>query len=555
MRWFEGSQPAMPSGDRPARSREDRRCPGRSQDLLGFLAISALVLGVTGVAQASAPPPPPTDAVHGHYVVLGSAGDETVAYARVVIDAGYECPTVVGGADPLAMSTRDNPHGFPVIVCEAQISQGASLAIQLADGRMPLPTVDPDPKRVLFFGDTGCKLPKAGHTGGCAWGTPAEPFATLASAAASGPPPDLLLHAGDYNYRATGGQILLTQGEVADRKQVAEWPYDAGDGVGPDEGCLQGSDATFYSQNAPNSNSPDRWEAWRDDFFTAAADLLPKAPWIFARGNHELCSRAGPGFLYFLDPSSNLGDGQVSCPEPDTSKPPIDNVVLGQPYGVSLGDLTVLVTDSANACDFFSNSTFASRYEEEFAALDALAPSEGTAWLLSHRPLWGVSEYDPSETSGCTSVNTYSCLNVEMQKALSSTPLGALPATVDLVLAGHMHRFQSLTFDGDRPPVVIVGTSGVALAGDQPVGSFSATVDGLATTGVATGPTVTTPSGIQDAFAYLDVQRSQGSDWSGVLHNPAAGLTLADCGSDQAAKGSVCQLAPGVEAVKPSAEQ
>jgi len=38
------------------------------------------------------------------------------------------------------------------------------------------------------------------------------------------------------------------------------------------------------------------------------------------RGNHELCSRAGPGFLYFLDPGSKLlgsGASQHACPDQD----------------------------------------------------------------------------------------------------------------------------------------------------------------------------------------------------------------------------------------------
>ena len=57
---------------------------------------------------------------------------------------------------------------------------------------------------------------------------------------------------------------------------------------------------------------------------SSGADLvlcaLAAAPFLYARGNHELCSRAGPGWFYFLDASTKLDGGtQLSCP-PQTSE-------------------------------------------------------------------------------------------------------------------------------------------------------------------------------------------------------------------------------------------
>jgi hypothetical protein len=39
------------------------------------------------------------------------------------------------------------------------------------------------------------------------------------------------------------------------------------------------------------------WEEWRDDFFKPSAPLFAAAPWIMVRGNHEICFRAGEGWL------------------------------------------------------------------------------------------------------------------------------------------------------------------------------------------------------------------------------------------------------------------
>ena len=62
----------------------------------------------------------------------------------------------------------------------------------------------------------------------------------------------------------------------------------------------------YWSQNMQGSPIPDVWSAWRDDFFVPASRLMKTAPWLFVRGNHELCSRAGPGWFYLLDPASSL---------------------------------------------------------------------------------------------------------------------------------------------------------------------------------------------------------------------------------------------------------
>ncbi len=511
--------------------------------------ILALLLSGAPLAaddQPSPPPRPPAEAVYSRFVVLADAGGETVAYARAIIAPGYTCPAIGGGSAPQEMTTRDNPHNFPVIVCEAEIGFDQNLELLLAGTPLELPTVRRDPERILVFGDTGCKRYQPGSNTGCAAGTPAEPFASLATAAAQGPAPDLLLHVGDYNYRGTGNHVLFTVEENGRARQQPEWPYDAGHGSEEGAECNQGQGVEFWSHNAPNSNYPDTWEDWRDDFFAPAEELLPLAPWVFARGNHELCSYSGPGWFYFLDPSSNLGEGQLQCPEPSPGDALIDNVVLSRSYAVDLGSLQILVLDSANACDFFTNPTFEARYERQVGELAELAAAEGTAWLLSHRPFWSIAEYHPNKSTGCTPENRWACMNQTLQAALDRAPGGSLPASVELLLAGHVHRFQSVTFPQiDRPPVVVVGNGGVALDDSPPHGQVEVSVDGDPAHTLTTGAEVTLAGKSVPAFGYLDVSYSA-DGWSGEIQT-LAGTPIAVCGSEQQARGSVCELAPGVE--------
>lgn len=509
----------------------------------------ALVAALTcAPLPAAAPPLPPAAAVHGRYVVLGSAGGETVAYARAVIEPGYSCPRVAGGPAAVAMTTRDNPHSFPVIVCEAVIGFDQDLELEIDGAPLALPTVRRNPSRVVVFGDTGCKAPQPGTDEGCAAGSPAEPFASLTRAVARGPAPDLILHVGDYNYRGTGGEVLFTVEQDGKPAQVAEWPYDAGDGTTAAEHCEQDAGARFWNMNAASSNRPDTWAAWRDDFFSAAADLLPRAPWVVARGNHELCSKAGPGWFYFLDPGSNLTGAQLGCPEPDPSAAPAASVVLTEPYALDLGTLTLLVLDSANACDFFTVPAFTARYEEQFRRLAELAPKAGTVWLVSHRPLWGVTGLEAGKTTPCTAESRHGCINQTLQAAVGGALGGKLPAAVDLLLAGHMHRFQSLTFpDAGRPPVVIVGNGGVELETYPPIGSFAASVGGLTANALSLGAKVDDGGTSKNAFGYLEIQLGDDGTWSGAVRNPPESLTMAECSSAAASGGRVCRLASGVE--------
>lgn len=486
-------------------------------------ALAAVALAALGCSRPVEAPAPPE--VYAAYVLLAQSPRDGApqAQARVIVDgSARECPQLLGAASPIAMTFRLNPHGFPVKVCQAVIPFNQELT--LSWDRRRLPAARENPARIALFGDTGCKEKD------CSGDAEATPLAGLAAAAAAlDPPPDLVLHAGDYNYRGTGG---FDFGDLAG--------YDAGDDAPDDPRCQL--DAPYVSQNAAYSDRPDDWQSWWLDFFQPAQELLAAAPWVFTRGNHELCSRAGPGWFYFLDPSAEAdagGDGQLQCPSQGGETPPEDGALphlrFAEPYVVDLGTLRVAVIDSANACDAFAPAETTERYARQLARVLGDAPPDRTTWLFSHRPVWGVE--GPADGGGWDTLSR--TLQQALDRATKDSFGSTLPAGFRLAVAGHMHQFLSVTFTGDggpagRPPQLVVGNSGVALYSGDPDGAFSPTVDGQPTAALALAH-----------HGFLDIPRlgSDGS-WQGQVVNPPQGEVLATCDTANL-PGSLCTQGAG----------
>jgi hypothetical protein len=182
-----------------------------------------------------------------------------------------------------------------------------------------------------------------------------------------------------------------------------------------------------------------RLETWVNDFFAPAAPMLEAAPIVFVRGDHEQCERAGRGFFRFLDPF------------------PLRNCTdFSDPYALDFDSLQLVVMDTVQAGDTVSTlspAVVVERYRQDFERVRHLAA--GNTWLLSHRPIWGIR---PTVADG----SQVEVLNVTVQQALSRP----LPAAIDLVLTGHIHLAEVLSFTGHRPPQVIVGTGGTMLLPD-----------------------------------------------------------------------------------------
>jgi len=412
--------------------------------------------------------PEPAANVYAFSMLAPHNNGGNIIYARVVIDSPNQACPILKGDDnsvlttsvrrlnPTSSGLQVKPENFPVTVCEAVMREGVSYTNSAVG--VSLDKVTLDVKQVQVYGDSGCKIDD------CPSGTPSTEFKALSDKGAT-QSVDLILHMGDFNYRGTSAHFATLNGEKI-------YAYDAGDTPNPQPSCSYYGD--YYSQNAGDSPKPDEWSYWRDDFFTSATSLLPKAPWVFARGNHELCSRAGAGWFYFLGPGSSLAgsrQSQMQCPDQGQSldSPPksaAGRVQMIEPYMVSLSNFQVWVTDSANACDDFSQTPLTAQYQTQFETLASSASviANTPTWVMGHRPIWGYQ-------GGSGSINNM------LQTALNNTKAGALPSAVQLSLAGHMHIYESLTFFDSskqptgRPPQIVIGNSGVALGGAPGNGS------------------------------------------------------------------------------------
>lgn len=340
----------------------------------------------------------PSSQILSRWVQMAPGG---VAEARAVVQ-GASCPAASLDGQPAAMRVRAQPNEkFPVLLCSLTLVP--SLKSASIDG-VPLPLPRPAPDRIIVLGDTGCRI-NGSFVQDC--NDPAGwPFPQVAARAAA-MKPDLVIHVGDYLYR--------------------ELP------------CPK--------DNAHCAGSPhgDNWETWNADFFAPGKPLLEAAPWAIVRGNHEECYRAGTGFLRLIGPL------------PVTEGAPC--VLHVPPYTVPLGAVTLVVMDNASAVDcciglqkamcFFScgpSDDLVNAYKNDFAALPGLA--KGPTWLAMHHPIWGVVELSNGMVGGG---------NATLIDAEAET---GIPPAVDLMLAGHIHTFEAINYEGGLPPQLVVGEGG-----------------------------------------------------------------------------------------------
>jgi hypothetical protein len=308
-------------------------------------------------------------------------------------------------------STRSEA-GFPILTCEAAIPAGAR---NLHIGPTLLPTPPATPRRLLILGDTGCRL-KTSDNFFQDCNDPAQwPFPEVVRAAAA-KKPDLVIHVGDYHYRES--------------PCPADHPGCAGSAWG-------------YG-----------WDAWQADFFDPVRPLLGTAPWVFIRGNHETCARAGEGWMRFLDPLPY--SAERSC----AGGAPGGEGDFTAPYAVEIAPDTQLIVFDSAVVDwrlYPADSPIAQRYAAQFGRVRELAANKPYNIFIAHHPVLAYG--------GSPSGKPYEG-NVNLLAAMRAANAGGyFPANVQLVLNGHAHLFEALDFREDLPATLVLGNSGSASEG------------------------------------------------------------------------------------------
>jgi predicted phosphodiesterase len=392
------------------------------------------------------------------WLQLTSAGHVT---ARAI--ASGNCPQIsVDGrvVDMVARSaadarTRNAPPAGQRLVCELDVSSAQTVEIHGA--KLPMPVGAP--RRIVVLGDTGCRIKTDAATG--AGGDEDEggktkvqdcndsaqwPFESVAKAAAAAQP-DLVVHVGDYVYRES------------------QCPAD-------------------HERDCGDSPSGDNWETWKADFFDPVRALLGAAPWIFVRGNHEICKRGGKGWFYYLDSGHYTKDGQCIDASP--------------PYLVQMGHFQAWILDSSSAADVNPSADAVSTFVSQFQ--QAAAARLSHAWLISHRPVWAVKAGEKGDRKALRT------LNATLEKAWDKQPISG----VDMVVSGHTHLFELLGFDAPFPPQLVVGNGGTNLAHPISTALHGQTINGAT---VATGVAL-------DDFGFALIEPVDGGTrWTLHLHD------------------------------------
>jgi hypothetical protein len=309
--------------------------------------------------------------------------------ARAITDSG-ECPPATLNGKSVAMRVRALPtENFRNLVCALPLPPGTT-SLKIRSTSLALPKLRP--QKILLIGDTGCSA-QWPNIQVCSdeaqW-----PFRLGAEIGAE-MKPDLVIHLGDLHYR----YMPCPRGLM---------------------GC---------------TNSGDRWDIWKADFFDPAKDLLSAVPFVFVRGNHEMCEAGGIGWTRALDPYPP--ESLFGCLRP------------GKPFTVGLGDLTLVVMDVSTASDDKPQPQQVERFRQQFLSIKQLVP-KGPAWLAFHRPIWSAAASMLGFTFGDN-------------KTLALAARNTIPANVQMLLSGHQHTFQALSYVNDLPVQIVSGHGGAEL--------------------------------------------------------------------------------------------
>ncbi len=358
-------------------------------------AIAQAAIATPTIANTAAASTPTTEhaALAGHPVVWTQIGLDGALLARAVV-AG-DCPAISLDGREAAMTVRAGPTAaaFADTVCESAIPADVSEAII---GRQELALLPETLDHVAVIGDTGCRVSQWDPLQDC--DDPADWPLRAVTADIAAAKPHLIVHVGDYIYR--------------------ESP------------CPPGEDSCAGSPWGDNQAT------WQADVFDPMARLLPTAPWLFLRGNHESCSREGIGWFRYFDPR----------PMPAACERFTD------PYAVNLAGLPrFVVMDTAEAGDTETTPELDEVFRDQLEAVGALA--EPGSWLLTHKPIaGGIIELEGRD-------------QVVDNKTIAAVSHNRLPRNLALVISGHIHLAQALLFadDASRPTQLIAGHGGTEL--------------------------------------------------------------------------------------------
>lgn len=397
------------------------------------------------------------------YVVLGENG---VQMARV-ITPDAQCPLIQFDGQKVRMDVRAKPASlpgragkpsvFPLLACEKKIP---AHTMHVAVDHIELPLLPSVVNRIVVIGDTGCRLKRGDGAYQACNDDNLYPFSRIAAAAASWKP-DLVIHVGDLLYRESPCP--------QDHPECKGSPWGYG------------------------------FDAWQADFFAPGEALLKAAPWVLVRGNHESCSRAGQGWWRMMD-ARPLQPGR-DCNDVAND----DKGDYSDPYAVPLGnDAQLIVMDTSNTLEkpIPAGDMRGLKYRDLYHKLEKLTQQASYNIVADHHPILGFSaEQDKQD------VVTLLPGNRGIQSVFGAINPQFLPSRIDVLLSGHVHAWQQVSFSSSHPTQFVTGFSGtmedpVALPAKMPLDATP-----------APGAVVEHLSSWAGGFGYMTMERKGPQQW------------------------------------------
>jgi hypothetical protein len=408
--------------------------------------------------------------------------DASGAWSVRVLTSAALCPTLRWAGGELPMRTRAapgqvalrgdaaqadaKPSDFPSRSCEAGWPAEAA---EVLLGAQHLKRPPAEPQHIVVLGDTGCRLKASEQAFQDCLDASRWPFARIARSAAA-QAPDLVIHVGDLHYRESPCPPT--------RPGCAGSPWGYGE------------------------------DTWMADVFQPAAPLLAASPWVFVRGNHESCGRAGAGWFRYFDAHPWVAEAACQRPQDDAASE------FTEPFAVALSaDTQLIVFDSSFAAGkaYPAGHPVALRYAAQLQRVAELARARPHSFFLNHHP---VLAYAGSATGQPKPghAGLYAVMNTVHPQRLYAPG-------VDAVLNGHVHLYEALSFAGSQPAALLSGNGGSMMEGhvdaaqalrQQPVaGAVVATFD------------------TQPDFGYATMDR-EGSAWR-LTEHAVDGRALSSC--------------------------
>ena len=424
-------------------------CRNETPDRESHLYDSAVIKQTIGVSTSvglvllSGLVAPPSSAAepqrYAYSVLAPTSASPSQLIVRTVQPAGDACPsltaTISGSEVNLPLSERPAPSNTgssfsSVIVCELAVPSNAesSGTVTFTGGATTtVPTAVQTVSSLAVIGDTGCRLVdniQQECDSDKQW--PLRIFAKQIAQAR----PQAVVHLGDYLYN--------------------EWPCEDAKVCG---------DVPRVTEGKPYLDSDVSFEY---SFLAPFSAVFPVSPILPLRGSQESCNVDGISYFYFLDP--HLGTSQ-SC-DPQGNKAP---VTMMQPYAVDLTTdqattLRLVAVDSTYANDQFVDS-WATKMRPKFKKAEVLAqavPEPGSAWLLSHRPVFAVRSTVQCGDLRCEPFSRDPNVSMWISADTAAASYGTLKP-YSAIVSAHVHVTQATQVPG-APAQIVLGAGGTSLS-------------------------------------------------------------------------------------------